>query len=136
MEVVENNEPLEKKEEKTWNEILADNIAKADKISNQVREKVLPPQFTLEKMAELMRISRNEAADKISFLARFAYLEQKKQGGITFYKIIPDAKDRIKNIEQTCEQLQAKFNGQIDYFQAMQEITFTYLPKETNDKSE
>lgn len=126
MEVIKKEEPLQK----TWEEQLADNVVKADKLAQQIKEKVLLPQFTLIKMAELMRIPRTEAEARIKFLSRFGYVENKHQGGVMFYRIISDPKERIKGIEETSVQVQAQFNGQMDYFQALQEITTNYISDE------
>lgn len=126
MEVV----TAEKKEEapqKTWNEQLAEEIAKADKIAKHIREKVLLPDFTITKMAELMRISREEAQQKVLFISRFGYTQERNKGGILYHKLLPNPAERIKNIEQAASQKAASFKSQMEVFEAMQEITASYI---------
>lgn len=129
MEVVDKIvEPKEEtKKEPTWTEQLTEGIKKADTIAHQIKEKVLLPQFTLVKMAELMRISREEAQQKISFIGKMGYIEEKKQGGVMFFRVVTDAKERIKNIEQAVQSETASFKMKLEYFEAMKEITNGYI---------
>lgn len=120
----------EKKVQQTWTEKLTEEVAKAEMMALQIREKVLLPDFTLVKMAEIMRISRHDAEQKIKFLAKFGYMENKSQGGVMFYRIISEPSQRLLNIEGTKAKTEEQYLAQIEYLTALQEITSNYLPKE------
>ena len=127
MEVVGIEKKADETPKKTWTEVLNENIDKANKIATQIKEKVLLPQFTLVKMAELMRISREEAQQKMAFIGSFGFVEEKRQGGVMYFRIVTEPKDRIKNIEQAATNEAASHKAKMDYFEAMLEITTTYI---------
>lgn len=111
----------------SWAEKLTEEVAKAEKLSKQIKEKVLLPSFTLVKMAELMRISRGEAQVKINLLAKCGYMEESKMGGVMFYQIITDPQKRIDGITSTKAKVMADADIQMEYLTTLQEITSNYL---------
>lgn len=113
--------------QKDWLDQLTEAIEKSEKIALDIRSKVLLPHFTIAKMAQLMRISYDEAKHKIDFIAQFGYANNKLIHRVQNFEIVSDAKARLKSIEDTIQQVNLNYAQQIANLKAMREVTSSYI---------
>jgi hypothetical protein len=130
MELVKTDEAVaEKKKEvpaEDFTKQMTDGFAKAQGMADKINELMLGQWFTPMKLSSYSKRQMNQVDNDLRFIAQFFLLEQRQSLGVTSFRIISDAKERLGFIESNKQMLMQ----QIATFDLVAQMISELIPSE------